>query len=58
MIWNPGKNGAMEINDLPNSHWDNFLCIEPIIKTNPILLRSNEKFNGEMIVELIKLDSL
>jgi len=54
MIWNPGMNMAKAINDLPDDDWNKFICIEPIVKNNAILLKPNEIFKGELAVELLK----
>ncbi len=54
MIWNPGMDMAKVMNDLPNDDWNKFICIEPIIKNNAILLKPNEIFEGELVVELSK----
>lgn len=54
MIWNPGMDMAKSINDLPDDDWNKFICIEPIIKNNAILLKPNEIFKGELVVELLK----
>lgn len=53
MIWNPGKEGAKYINDLPNEDWNKFLCIEPIVQDVPVLLKPQEIFNGEFVVQLL-----
>jgi len=54
MIWNPGIDMAKTINDLPDDDWNKFICIEPIIKNNAILLKPNDIFKGELAVELLK----
>jgi len=53
MIWNPGKEGTKYINDLPNEDWNMFLCIEPIVQNVPVLLKPQEIFNGEFVVQLL-----
>ncbi len=57
MIWNPGKQGAKKIHDLPDDDWDKFLCIEPIVKNKPVLLNPNDKFKGKLVVEFLKSNS-
>lgn len=54
MIWNPGKDLSKSINDLPDDDWNKFICIEPIIKKNAMLLKPNETFKGELAVEHIE----
>jgi glucose-6-phosphate 1-epimerase len=54
MIWNPGKEGAKYINDLPNEDWNMFLCIEPIVQNVPVLLKPQEIFKGEFVIQLLK----
>lgn len=54
MIWNPGMDMAKAINDLPDDDWNKFICIEPIVKNNAIMLKPNEIFKGELAVELLK----
>jgi glucose-6-phosphate 1-epimerase len=54
MIWNPGMDMAKALNDLPDDDWNKFICIEPIVKNNAILLKPNEMFKGELAVELLK----
>jgi glucose-6-phosphate 1-epimerase len=52
MIWNPGEAEGLKINDLPNDHWDKFICIEPLI-TNPKTLKPGEIFISELNILLI-----
>jgi glucose-6-phosphate 1-epimerase len=47
MIWNPGEVGGASIHDLPDEHWDKFICIEPVI-THPKTLAPGELFIGEL----------
>jgi glucose-6-phosphate 1-epimerase len=54
MVWNPGSAGAMKISDLPDEDWDRFICIEPIVLTEPISLNPGQEHKGELIVELIQ----
>jgi D-hexose-6-phosphate mutarotase len=37
MMWNPGKEGAKNINDLLDEDWNKFLCIESVVKDLPVL---------------------
>ena len=52
MIWNPGKEGARKISDLPDEDWDKFICIEPIVLAQPICLGPGQKFNGELKISI------
>jgi glucose-6-phosphate 1-epimerase len=52
MIWNPGKIGAALLGDLPNHDWDKFICIEPVIKENPVFLKPNQNFVGKLLVKI------
>lgn len=52
MVWNPGREGATRISDLPNEDWDRFICIEPIILAEPKTLLPGDAFNGEMVVSV------
>lgn len=54
MLWNPGIDMTKAINDLPDDDWNKFICIEPIVKNNAILLKPNEIFKGELAVELLQ----
>ncbi len=53
MIWNPGKNGAIKIIDLPDNDFDKFICIEPVIANKSIMLESGQSFQGELIIRMI-----
>lgn len=50
MIWNPGKRGAVDLNDLPDADWNKFVCIEPVCVSKPIALRPGECFTGKFEV--------
>ena len=52
MIWNPGREGASKISDLPDEDWDKFICIEPIVLAQPICLNPGQKFNGELKISI------
>lgn len=45
MVWNPGKEGAKGIKDLPDSDWQRFICVEPIIR-EPMVLQPRSSFKG------------
>jgi glucose-6-phosphate 1-epimerase len=53
MIWNPGTLGAKKIVDLPDTDWEKFICIEPLVNKNSVLLQPNDFFIGELIVEVL-----
>ena len=50
MVWNPGRDGATRISDLPNEDWDKFICIEPIVLSKPIFLEPGKTFNAQLTV--------
>lgn len=56
MVWNPGREGARNISDLPDEDWGKFICIEPIVLSNPIFLEPGKTFNAHLTVSSI--DSL
>ena len=43
MIWNPSKDGAKKLEDLPDEDWSKFLSIKPVVISNPIVLKPHEK---------------
>lgn len=47
MAWNPGKDGALLLHDLPEGDWNKFLCIEPIL-AEPYVLQAKEDFVGAL----------
>lgn len=53
MVWNPGILRAKKIDDLPNSDWDKFICIEPLVNMNSVTLAPNEIFNGDLIINYL-----
>ena len=53
MFWNPGSECAKNILDLPNEDWDKFFCIEPVLNNKAQILKSNDIFKGELIIELL-----
>ncbi|WP_157268560.1 aldose epimerase family protein [Azohydromonas aeria] len=52
MVWNPGREGAKGLKDLPDDDWRHFVCIEPVRVTRPVTLQSGEKFEGTFSVAL------
>ena len=53
MVWNPGRDGATKISDLPDEDWDKFMCIEPIVLSKPIFLEPGKTFNAQLTVSAI-----
>jgi glucose-6-phosphate 1-epimerase len=51
MVWNPGKEGAKEIYDLPDEQWNRFVCIEPLVVNPPRQLTPGEVFTGTFKIE-------
>jgi glucose-6-phosphate 1-epimerase len=51
MVWNPGKDGAREIHDLPDEDWNKFLCIEPAIVDPAMQLNPGQTFSGTLRIE-------
>ncbi len=52
MVWNPGRAGATRISDLPDEDWDKFICIEPIVLSEPKTVLPGDAFKGEMVVSV------
>ena len=50
MIWNPGREGARLLADLPDADWSKFICIEPVIARAPAILAPSEAFTGVLTV--------
>lgn len=53
MIWNCGQAGAQILTDLPDADWQKFLCIEPVIASQPVLLAPNAVFDGRLTIRPI-----
>ena len=51
MVWNPGREGAQALKDLPDEDWRKFVCIEPVRVRQPVVLGAGEKFVGTFGVE-------
>jgi glucose-6-phosphate 1-epimerase len=47
MVWNPGREGAKAIADLPDEDWNKFVCIEPVLVKRPVTLKPGSKFVGK-----------
>lgn len=48
MVWNPGRELAEGIADLPNGDWQRFVCIEPVCVSQPVQLAPRERFTGSL----------
>lgn len=51
MVWNPGREEASKLKDLPDGDWRKFVCIEPVRVERPVVLAPGEKFVGKLRVE-------
>lgn len=54
MLWNPGRTEALAMIDLPNEDWQRFICIEPVCVSRPVSLAVNERFVGQLDVQVIR----
>jgi glucose-6-phosphate 1-epimerase len=52
MVWNPGREEAEKLKDLPEQDWRKFVCIEPVRVKRPVELGAGEKFEGSLEVEI------
>ncbi len=50
MVWNPGRDGARALADLPDDDWSNFICIEPVIARSPAILSPGAMFQGVLSI--------
>jgi glucose-6-phosphate 1-epimerase len=50
MVWNPGRDGARALADLPDDDWSNFICIEPVIARCPAILAPGAIFQGVLSI--------
>jgi glucose-6-phosphate 1-epimerase len=50
MVWNPGRDGARALADLPDDDWSNFICIEPVIAHTPAILAPGAIFQGVLSI--------
>lgn len=56
MIWNPGRDGAKALVDLPEEDWEKFVCIEPVCVSRPVILAPGSKFSGQFNIRLTSID--
>lgn len=52
MVWNPGTLGAKLIDDLPDNDWNKFICIEPLVSLDSVILQPNQIFNGQLTISV------
>ncbi len=52
MVWNPGKEGAQALADLPAADWQHFVCVEPVCVARPVVLAPGETFQGQLHIQL------
>ncbi len=51
MVWNPGREEAQKLKDLPDGDWQKFVCIEPVRVGRPVTLKPGERFSGNLGIE-------
>lgn len=51
MIWNPGESESRNLQDLPESDWKRFLCIEPLV-LNGLIMKPQESFRGILVAKI------
>lgn len=52
MVWNPGKEGAKALSDMPSDEWNKFVCVEPVIVSSPKEIKPGETFSGQMNINI------
>lgn len=52
MVWNPGREGARRLADLPDEDWQKFVCIEPVRVSRPVILQPEEIFRGGLTISV------
>lgn len=50
MVWNPGREGAKELADLPDADWQKLICIEPVCVSRPVAVAAGECFVGTLTI--------
>ncbi|MGH8435032.1 MAG: hypothetical protein ACRERX_11225 [Pseudomonas sp.] len=50
MAWNPGRQGAAAMADLPSGDWQRFVCLEPVCVGRPVMLAPGNVFTGTLQV--------
>jgi glucose-6-phosphate 1-epimerase len=53
MVWNPGREGAKDLDDMPHQDWQRFVCIEPVCASTPEMLHPNQTFTGTLKVKRV-----
>ncbi|WP_298231502.1 D-hexose-6-phosphate mutarotase [uncultured Azohydromonas sp.] len=52
MVWNPGREEATKLKDLPDGDWRKFICIEPVCAGRPVIIGVGKKFSGAMEIQM------
>jgi glucose-6-phosphate 1-epimerase len=55
MVWNPGREAASLLTDMPVDDWQQFVCIEPVCINNPVKLHPEQSFEGILHAQLIEV---
>jgi len=55
MVWNPGREAAGLLTDMPIDDWQHFVCIEPVCINKPVKLHSGQSFEGILRAQLMGL---
>ncbi len=53
MVWNPGRELAAGLGDMPANDWARFLCIEPVCVKNPVMLNAGQSFRFSLSWRLL-----
>ena len=53
MVWNPGETLAESIPDLSPGDWRRFVCVEPVIVSQPNQLEPGERFTGVLTIDVL-----
>lgn len=49
VVWNPHISGSPNFKDLASDEYDEMLCVEAVIKDNPVHLQPGESFTGRIV---------
>jgi glucose-6-phosphate 1-epimerase len=55
MVWNPGQAGALLLADMPPDDWQQFVCIESVCVSQPVVLEPGENFAGTLKAQWLGL---